>query len=297
MTFNPDSDISGGRVSSRGRSGAIVAGAGGLGAIALFLLSQFLGVDLTSLTGLTGTSTSQEQVGDDSALASCQTGADANAKVECRMKGAAASLEAYWEAQAPELGVDYTPPAAFQLFSGQTQTGCGAASAASGPFYCPPDQTIYLDTAFFDQLRSQFGTSGGSLAELYVVAHEWGHHVQNLAGVLESTHDGQTGPGSATVRTELQADCFAGAWAYAAQTVPDANGVPFLKKISASEYADAMDAARAVGDDTIQSEMRGQVIQSEFTHGSSKQRQRWFQTGFQQGATACNTFDVPTGQL
>ena len=285
MTFNPNSDIGGGKVSKRGRNTGIAVG-GGLGVIALFVLSQFLGVDLT---GLVGGGAAPET---ESSLEQCQTGADANANVECRMVGAAASLEAYWSQEAPELGLDYTGPQDFVLFDQATTTGCGSASSATGPFYCPPDQIIYIDVSFYDELRGRFGSSGGPLAEMYVVAHEWGHHIQNLAGILERSQDGQTGPTSNAVRTELQADCFAGAWAANASEVPDESGVPFLQPITDAQIADALSAASAVGDDRIQEATQGQVTPHSFTHGTSEQRQRWFLVGFKQGAGACDTFSV-----
>ena len=285
MTFNPNSDIGGGKVSKRGRNTGIAVG-GGLGVIALFVLSQFLGVDLT---GLVGGGAAPET---ESSLEQCQTGADANANVECRMVGAAASLEAYWSQEGPELGLDYAGPQDFVLFDQATTTGCGSASSATGPFYCPPDQIIYIDVSFYDELRGRFGSSGGPLAEMYVVAHEWGHHIQNLAGILERSQDGQTGPTSNAVRTELQADCFAGAWAANASEVPDESGVPFLQPITDAQIADALSAASAVGDDRIQEATQGQVTPHSFTHGTSEQRQRWFLVGFKQGAGACDTFSV-----
>ena len=285
MTFNPNSDIGGGKVSKRGRNTGIAVG-GGLGVIALFVISQFLGVDLT---GLVGGGAAPET---ESSLEQCQTGADANENVECRMVGAAASLDAYWSQEGPELGLDYVSPQDFVLFDQATTTGCGSASSATGPFYCPPDQTIYIDVSFYDELRGRFGSSGGPLAEMYVVAHEWGHHIQNLAGVLERAQDGQTGPTSNAVRVELQADCFAGAWAANASEVPDESGVPFLQPITDAQIADALSAASAVGDDRIQEATQGQVTPHSFTHGSSEQRQRWFLVGFQQGAGACDTFSV-----
>jgi predicted metalloprotease len=285
MTFNPNADIGGGKASKRGRNTGIAVG-GGLGVIALFLLSQFLGVDLT---GLVGGGAAPET---ESSLEQCQTGADANENVECRMVGASASLEAYWQQAGPEIGLSYVGPQDFVLFSGGTTTGCGSASSATGPFYCPPDQTIYIDVTFYDELRSRFGSSGGPLAEMYVVAHEWGHHVQNLAGILERAQDGQTGPTSNAVRVELQADCFAGSWAANASEVPDESGVPFLQPLTDAQIADALSAASAVGDDRIQEAMQGQVNPHTFTHGTSEQRQRWFMTGFNEGAGACDTFSV-----
>jgi uncharacterized protein len=214
------------------------------------------------------------------------------------MKGASASLEAYWSTEGPAIGLtDYVGPQDLILFDAATTTGCGNASSATGPFYCPPDQTIYMDVTFYDELRSRFGASGGPLAQMYVVAHEWGHHIQNIGGILERSQDGQTGPTSNAVRVELQADCFAGAWTADAATVPDDSGVPFLQEPTDAEIRDALDAAAAVGDDRIQQATQGQVSPHTFTHGTSEQRQRWFAVGYQQGAGACDTFGVAGGQL
>jgi uncharacterized protein len=291
MTFNPNANISGGKASKRGRNTGIAVG-GGVGVLALFLLSQFLGVDLTGLAGGGG-----QPAASDSSLEQCLTGADANENVECRMKGASASLERYWTTEAQELGFDYAGPTDLILFDGATTTGCGNASAATGPFYCPPDQTIYIDVSFYDELRGRFGSSGGPLAEMYVIAHEWGHHVQNILGILEQSQDGQTGPTSNAVRVELQADCFAGAWAADASQVPDESGVPFLQELTPAQIQDALSAAAAVGDDRIQEATQGQVNPHTFTHGSSEQRVAWFETGFQRGAAACDTFSIAPENL
>ena len=292
MTFNPNADIGGGKTSKRGRNTGIAVG-GGLGVIALVIVSQLLGVDVTGLLGGGG----GQPAAEDSALAECQTGQDANERIDCRMKGAAASLEDYWVDAAPTIGVAYASPQGFVLFTDAVATGCGNASSATGPFYCPPDQTLYVDTTFYDQLESQFGASGGPLAEMYVVAHEWGHHIQNLAGILERAQDGQTGPTSNSVRTELQADCFAGSWAAAASQTTDERGVPFLQPITRDQYAQAIDAAAAVGDDRIQEATQGQVSPHSFTHGSSEQRVRWFETGYEDGVQACDTFSIDGSQL
>ena len=291
MTFNPNADIGGGKTSRRGRNTGIAVG-GGLGVVALFLLSQFLGVDLTGLVGGGG-----QPAASDSALEECQTGQDANERIDCRMKGAAASLEDYWQQAGPTIGLEYTSPQDLILFTQSVSTGCGGASSATGPFYCPPDQTIYIDVSFYDQLEQQFGANSGPLAEMYVVAHEWGHHVQNIAGVLDSTRDGQTGPTSNAVRVELQADCFAGAWAGAASETEDESGVPFLQPISRQEYTDALSAAAAVGDDRIQEATQGQVSPHSFTHGTSEQRVRWFEAGYEQGVGVCDTFSIDGSQL
>jgi len=295
MTFDPNADISGGKVRRRGRTTGIAAGGVGLGAVAIFLISQLLGVDLSGLTGGDpGGGTQQVGTGDE--LVNCNTGADANASVDCRMKGAAASLEAYWSQEVPQLGASYSSPQ-FILFTDQTSTGCGGATSAVGPFYCPPDRTLYVDTGFYDELRSRFGSSGGPLAEMYVVAHEWGHHIQNITGVMDQHTSRETGPASDSVRTELQADCFAGSWAGAASTTKDEKGRTFLEPITDEQIADALSAAAAVGDDRIQQASTGRVDPEGWTHGSAEQRQRWFTTGFRQGAAACDTFTVPASRL
>jgi len=295
MTFNPGSDIGGGKVRRRGRTTGIAAGGVGLGAIAIVLLSQFLGVDPTPFLGGGGASQSQ-QIGTGEELQKCSTGADAHARIDCRMKGAAASLETFWSEEVPAQGGQYASPD-FILFTDSTSTGCGGATSATGPFYCPADRTVYVDTGFFDELRSRFGATGGPLAELYVVAHEWGHHIQNLTGIMDAHQSRETGPASASVRLELQADCFAGAWAGAAATTKDEKGTPFLQPITETQLQDALSAAAAVGDDRIQQAATGRVDPEGWTHGSSEQRQRWFTAGYRGGSQSCDTFSVSPGAL
>jgi len=282
MTFNDNARSGGGRVSKRGRNTGFAVGGGGIGLIAIFLISQALGVDLTGLVGggTTGNSAS------DTTLQNCDTGADANADLECRLDFAAQSMDGYWER---ELGSAYVPPP-LVLFEQAAGTGCGSASSAVGPFYCPADQTVYLDVGFYEELRTGFGADAGPLAQMYVIAHEFGHHIQNLEGTMNSIDRGDTGPTSDAVRLELQADCYAGAWAGEASTVPDESGTPFLKPITKAQVADALDAAAAIGDDRIQEQTQGQVNPEAWTHGSSEQRQQWFETGFEQGPGACDTF-------
>lgn len=296
MTFNDDSRLSGGKVQRRGRGAAIGGGAVGIGAIVVFLVAQFTGVDLTPFLGGDGTTQIQQQGDTVDAASRCRTGRDANLDVECRMEGAAESLDAYWIRESRDLGTDYATPG-FVLFDGSTGTGCGQASAATGPFYCPPDRSIYLDTAFYDDLQSRYGSSGGPLAQMYVVAHEWGHHVQQLQGTFAATDRSGTGASSGSVRVELQADCYAGAWVGAAATTKDADGQTFFEPITRDQIRDALSAASAVGDDSIQERATGSVDPDSFTHGSSAQRQAWFTRGYEQGATRCDTFSVPGSAL
>lgn len=285
MTFNPDADISGGRVSKRGRNTAIGIGGGGLGLIAIVLIGQLLGVDLTGLVGSSDGTSSDPSAG--APLSQCTTGAQANSDIDCRMQAAATSLDSYWSTTVS----NYTQPQ-LVIFDGATNTGCGSATTAVGPFYCPPDQTVYIDTAFYGDLRSQFGATGGPLAQLYVVAHEWGHHIQDITGIMNGLNLRQTGPTSDSVRLELQADCFAGSWVGAAQATKDVNGVPFLEPVTPAEITDALNAAASVGDDHIQQATQGAVSPESFTHGTSAQREQWFRAGLTGGTVAaCNTFN------
>lgn len=290
MTFNEGADIRGGKVSKRGRNAGIAAGGGGLVVVALFVISQLTGVNLTGLAPMLG-GDGGPAGGGETPLAECLTGEDANENIDCRMQGAATSLDLYWETQvdgyiAPEL----------ILFTSSVSTGCGNATSAVGPFYCPPDQTVYIDTAFFEQLRTQFGATGESLAQMYIVAHEWGHHIQNIVGTMDGLDLQDAGPTSDGVRLELQADCYAGAWVAAASDVEDSSGVALLKEPTDAEIADALNAAEVVGDDYIQENLgNGQVNPETWTHGSSEQRQEWFRTGFASGVGSCDTFS--TGAL
>jgi uncharacterized protein len=290
MTFNEGMRIDTSTTSSSGGGrgpGRGIAVGGGLGGLIIVVVALFLGVDPgTVLPQQTQDTQGVEAPGFD--LSQCQTGADANNIVQCRVVATGNSLDGVWA----QLMPGYTRPQ-IRLFSGGIDTGgCGFADSAVGPFYCPGDQTAYFDTSFFDVLRDQFGSSGGPLAEEYVVAHEFGHHIQNLEGVLGRAQQDPTGPTGGGVRTELQADCYAGVWAhYASITKQEGTDVTFLKPLTDKDIADALSAASAVGDDRIQETATGRVNPESWTHGSSEQRQKWFTTGYQTGEPAkCDTF-------
>ena len=290
MTFNDNANVGGSTARRRGR-GAAVAGGGiaGLGAIAVLLFQLFTGNDISGLVGGVGGTAGS---GEETEIQNCETGADANARDDCRLAAGQLALDQYWEGEMQ----GYTAPQLI-IVDGSTGTQCGTASNQTGPFYCPPEQTVYVDPTFFGLLRQQFDATAGPLAQLYVLAHEYGHHVQNIAGIMDEHPPNGTGPDSNGVRLELQADCFAGAWVGDMTEQVDENGVAFLEAPTQQQIADAINAAQTVGDDHIQQESGGVVNPDTWTHGSSEQRQRWFQTGYRSGAGACETFGIPGGSL
>ena len=285
MTFSEGGQFEGGRVRRR-RGGAVACGGVGILAIAAFLIYQFTGVDVSPVVG--GLEGGGDTGATTSVVEDCSA-AEANEERDCRLSATVQSLDAFWAAELS--GEGDVPLPTVDVFTGGISTGCGQASSATGPFYCPADQGIYMDLGFFDVLQSRFGSSGGPLAEMYVTAHEYGHHVQNVTGVMERADRSGGGAESDSVRVELQADCYAGMWAGAA-TMPDPDtGIPFLEPITDAQLADALSAAEAVGDDRIQEASGGDVDPHTWTHGSSEQRQRWFTTGYNEGSLeACDTF-------
>lgn len=253
----------------RGKGGAVVAG-GGIGGILIVLLVAFLGGDpgviLDQMGGSAGTSSNQqyEATAEEEELAEF-------------VSVVLADTEQVWTEVFEEEGMEYVEPT-LVLYSGSVESACGTAGASVGPFYCPGDYKLYIDLSFYDELQNQF-QAPGDFAMAYVVAHEVGHHVQNLLGVMEEVQPlrnqlSEEEYNKVQVRLELQADYLSGVWAHHAQ------GMGYLEE---GDLEEALTAASAVGDDTIQQRSRGYVVPESFTHGSSDQRKRWFYKGFEAG--------------
>lgn len=307
MTFNDNagldtSDVVGGSGGGGGLrpGGAIIGGGGGILGVIIVLLYMFLGGGgtgggaMTPGPGVSPFDTSAVSGGGQNAnsqlFANCKTGADANRDDNCRIVGTVNSVQAYWRAELPGYGKQWQPTKTV-LYSGTTQSACGTASNQVGPFYCPLDKRVYIDSAFFDIITREFGGSSGALAQMYVVAHEYGHALQDQLGLLGRAQQDPAGPASGGVRIELMADCFAGMWVQHAAQTKDANGRTLLKEPTQNQIQDALAAAAAVGDDNIMKKTSGRVFPEKFTHGTSEQRQRWFMTGYRApDINACNTF-------
>ena len=259
--------------------GRLAIGGGGLGLVAVVVLSLVFGVDPTQLldTMNGGGATYQQQANPGEPRAD-----DAAYQFSRRIVG---SAEDVWSPILRAEGVTFSP-ATLTTYDVSTPTGCGTGQSSAGPFYCPADDRIYLDLAFYDELGSRFGAPG-EFARAYVVAHEYGHHIQNLLGVMARHQTGSRGADSDSVRTELQADCFAGVWAYHANQQ--------FRILETGDVEQGLQAASSVGDDTLEKQSQGYVVPDSFTHGTSAQRTRWFQRGLQGGdIKACDTFSVRT---
>ena len=263
-------------------------GGGGLGLVGLLI--YILITVLSNGGGLGGqlAPLDQRQIGQGDTPSevsqACQTGEDANRRDDCRIVAVVNSVQKFWDGvfQRSNRQYQYVDTV---FFTGQVQTGCGLAGSQVGPFYCPADKLVYIDLGFFDDLESQFGVEASPFVQAYVIAHEYGHHVQDQLGVLEKIRGDTQGPESLAVRSELQADCYAGVWA------AHAVDTGLIEELTQTDINDGLDAAAAIGDDRIQETTQGQVNPETWTHGSSEQRRRWFSRGYQNGRpVACDTF-------
>jgi predicted metalloprotease len=290
MSFNDDAGLDTSQVEDARGGGGIPGGGiavGGGAGLLLLVLGLIFGVNPADLGGGAG----QSDPGDNASISQeCRSGADANRRQDCRIVGYVNSVQGYWQDEFARRGGQYRA-APTRLFDGSVQTGCGGATSAVGPFYCPPDTRVYIDLSFFSELQTRFGAKGGPFAEAYVVAHEYGHHVQNLTGQMDKVGSDREGPQSGSVRLELQADCLAGVWANHAAQTTDRQGRRLIQPLTQEQIAAGLDAAAAVGDDRIQEKAQGRVDPESWTHGSAEQRQKWFTIGYQKGdLNACDTF-------
>ncbi|MBS0612410.1 MAG: neutral zinc metallopeptidase [Proteobacteria bacterium] len=255
----------------------------GIGTIAVVVIGYFLGVNPMTLLGLMSASQQSAPV----AVAPAVTGDSKDPQVDF-VRAVLGETEDVWGAYFKQHGGTYEPPKLF-LFSGSVSSACGMASSAAGPFYCPGDRKVYIDLSFYRQLATEFGAPG-DFARAYVIAHEVGHHVQNLLGISERAEQAQQAAGRVqgnhvSVELELQADCLAGVWAVQANAAH--------KILEPGDLESGLQAASSVGDDTLQRRMQGTVVPDSFTHGSSAQRVRWFKRGFEFGKIeSCDTFNA-----
>jgi predicted metalloprotease len=265
-------------------------GIGGIGLLVVIVGALFFGVDPTTLLQQLEGGSPDIGYQQDQQSAQMDGGADGSGGATDEEKdfvsAVLADTEDTWTALFHDMGRTYVDPH-LVLFSGQVQSACGFAETAMGPFYCPGDSKVYIDLEFYDELKRRF-EAPGDFAQAYVIAHEVGHHVQHLLGITDQVDrmtGGQSGANGISVRVELQADCFAGVWAYHANQE--------RKILEPGDVEEALNAAAAVGDDRLQKQSQGTIVPDSFTHGSSAQRVRWFKTGFSRGELGdCDTFSA-----
>jgi predicted metalloprotease len=292
VRFRRNAPLDTGQVTdARGRGvgpGGLAVGGGGLGLVGLVI---YILIALLSNGGALGGQLApldNQRVGQGDTPSSisdaCKTGQDANQRQDCRIVAVVNSVQKFWDGvfQRSNRQYQYVDTV---FFSGQVNTGCGTADSQVGPFYCPVDKLVYIDLGFFDELQSRFGVGNAVFVQAYVIAHEYGHHVQDQLGVLDKIRGDQQGPESMSVRSELQADCYAGVWAaHAVET-------GLVENLTQADINAGLDAAAAIGDDRIQQSTQGQVNPETWTHGSAEQRRRWLSRGYEQGRPAvCDTF-------
>ena len=292
MRFRRGATLDTGQVTdARGRRPgglALGGGAGGLGIVGVLI---FLAITLLSgrrraraSSGRSTTRRSARATRRATISQDCRTGEDANTRDDCRIVGVVNSVQKFWDGVFQSSNRQYQPVDTV-FFTGPVQTGCGYATSAVGPFYCPADKLVYIDLGFFDDVKDQLGVEVTPFVQAYVIAHEYGHHVQDQLGVLERSAATARGPRARRVRSELQADCYAGVWAaHAVET-------GLIEELTQADINSGLDAAAAIGDDRIQERTQGQVNPETWTHGSSEQRRRWFSRGYENGKpAACDTF-------
>jgi predicted metalloprotease len=282
VKYSDQANLDPSQMGGRGGNGGKIAIGGGAGLI-IAVLALLFGINPGDILG-GGQQPGSGSTADSTPFAQCTKGSDINKDRNCRFVAYTNSIQAYWGTVVKNYQVIKV-----DTFTGQVSTACGTASSAVGPFYCPPDTTVYLDLGFFDQLTGDLGAQGGDAAEAYVLAHEFGHHVQNLVGTMAKVQgsDQGTGPKSAQVRLELQADCYAGVWFKHATQDPNSP----ITDVTQDDLNRALDAAAAVGDDRIQQKTQGQVSPETWTHGSAANRQKWLSQGFRTGdPKQCDTF-------
>ncbi len=299
MSFNDDVRLDTSQVRTGGGGGGPggLAVGGGIGGLILLVVAMIFGINPSDLPAGGTTSSDQGEVqpagdADGAAFARCESGELTNVDVECRVIGTVNSVQDFWADELVRYKREWQPTDTV-LYRGQAQSACGTASNRVGPFYCPIDQLVYIDAGFFDILEQQFGSSGGPLAQEYVVAHEYGHALQDQLGLLGRAQQDPQGPESGGVRIELMADCLAGVWAHHASTTENADGERLMQPLTDQDVRDALSAAAAVGDDRIQEATTGRVSPESWTHGSAEARQTWFLTGYESGdLNRCDTFAV-----